>query len=157
PDGGGLGRRSARALSAGRVLPGPGRGRGPAHEQGRQRQGRGGPLGPEVMLLLAQLADLATAAETPAADTTAETTAASAAGPDLTEQRAERPTVLVLRKVTASMDSFVRGMVGELDPDFNVAALVVDKETTTEALKKVIAERKPEALVILDNPTAELY
>jgi putative ABC transport system substrate-binding protein len=76
---------------------------------------------------------------------------------ELTEVRADRPTVLVLRKSTANMDSFVRGMVGELDPDFNVAALVVSRETTVASLDLAITDRRPDAIVVLDNPTAELY
>lgn len=76
---------------------------------------------------------------------------------DLTEIQADRPTVLVLRKSTANMDTFVRGLVGELDPDFNVAALVVGKDTTVEVIARAMAERAPDALVVLDNPTAELY
>jgi ABC-type uncharacterized transport system substrate-binding protein len=65
--------------------------------------------------------------------------------------------VLVLRKSTVNMDSFVHGMVGELEPDFNVAALVVARETTIDALGLAISQRKPDAIVVLDNPTAELY
>lgn len=76
---------------------------------------------------------------------------------ELTEPHPDRPTVLVLRKSTANMDSFVHGMVGELDPDFNVAALVVGRETTVGALDVAISQRDPDAIVVLDNPTAELY
>lgn len=55
------------------------------------------------------------------------------------------------------MDSFIDGMLGELATDFNVAALVVARETPVDVLDAAITERKPNALVVLDNPTAELY
>jgi hypothetical protein len=87
----------------------------------------------------------------------AEATAIPVAVLELTEVQTDRPTVLVLRKSTVNMDSFVHGMVGELEPDFNVAALVVARETTVDALGLAISQRKPDAIVILDNPTAELY
>ncbi|MEQ1508222.1 MAG: hypothetical protein ABMB14_38685, partial [Myxococcota bacterium] len=72
--------------------------------------------------------------------------------------RAEvRPTVLILRRATANMDSFVRGMVGELGDAFDVDAVVVGRDTTVTTLGTAIGDRSPAVIVILDNPTAELY
>jgi hypothetical protein len=76
---------------------------------------------------------------------------------ELDERLQGRPTVLVLRTDTTNMDSFVRGLVGELRGTFNLAALVVGQKSSPELVRRAIDEQQPDAIVILDNPTAELY
>lgn len=75
----------------------------------------------------------------------------------LNEPVAGRPAVLVLRTNTTNMDTFLEGLVGELEPSFNLAALVIGPKTSHEVLARAIDEHKPSAIVILDNPTADLY
>ena len=76
---------------------------------------------------------------------------------ELTEVRGDRPTVLVLRKHNPEMDTFVAGLTAEIGGDFNLIALQVVPRTTVQNLAELVAARKPATVVLLDNPTADLY
>lgn len=76
---------------------------------------------------------------------------------ELTSEGEGRPTLLVLRKSTTNMDTFVSGMIGELGADFHVVALEVNKESTTSEIALALGKSKPSAVVLLDNPTVDLY
>ena len=76
---------------------------------------------------------------------------------EVTEIAEGRPTVMILRKDIASMDSFVQGMSGELASGFNLLALAIDATTTPAQIGEALAAGRPDVVVLLDNPTVELY
>ncbi|MEZ4237836.1 MAG: hypothetical protein R3F59_17150 [Myxococcota bacterium] len=83
--------------------------------------------------------------------------AASAGLVPLNEPAEDRPTVLVLRKDTPNMETFVQGLAGELGSDFNLVGLEVSRESTPAEIGAALEQSHPAAIVLLDNPTAELY
>jgi ABC-type uncharacterized transport system substrate-binding protein len=76
---------------------------------------------------------------------------------EITAMEGERPTVLVLRKSTPNMDTFLQGLEGELKADFNIVAMEVGRSSTVSDVASALTASKPDAIVLLDNPTAELY
>jgi vacuolar-type H+-ATPase subunit F/Vma7 len=67
------------------------------------------------------------------------------------------PTILVAMPSSADFMDVRRGLVGEVQKSFNVATLVVTKETQVAEVAAAIERARPVCVVLMNNATLNLY
>jgi hypothetical protein len=107
----------------------------------------------KTLLLLAALA--LTSCGAPGAKNT------STAKPVVSYQDAPRrdgfESILVALPASKAAEQALKGLKYEIEEDFDVVTLTVDKTTKVPDLAKAIADARPSAVVLMNNPTLALY